>query len=910
MAAWMATLAAPVLASAAEDPAYLPWARRLDQYQEALYVYDDYSSAGNHFHERGLIGPTNAYPYISTMEEDCRESPFSGNTCIRCVFRDAPHNWGGWLFLNGVYDADAKRPRPDWGRARGAGYDLTGATQLTFRARGRDGGERVEFFCGGVGRGPGTGVPTERHPDSLTRISLGCVTLSNTWQEYSIPLDGADLARVINGFGWQTTAARNRGRTIEFFLDDIRYDLPRPDEPRFLASYPDVGPSNRLDLVLRNVALARDNAVALMTFLRYGDLRRARLIADAFVYAQAHDRYFRDGRLRNAYQAGDLALPPGWVPRGRPATARMPGWYDPDQLVWIEDKTQVGTGAGDLAWAMMALVECYEKTGDSRYLSAAQKLGRWVTKHCRERRAPGGYSAGVEGWEPRQTRLTQRSTEDNFDLYSAFERLYGVSRSRTWRKGANHALRFLLAMWDEASGAFHAGIRADGSVNPAEIALPYFVARTSMGAKRARAAEDAETEAEAPRTPAADDAVESRVGLPLATELVAEGLVSPVVLTHAGDGSGRLFIAEQTGQIRILKDGELRPSPFLDLSAKMAGLAPTGIGGYNEPGLNPWYDERGLLGLAFHPDYRNNGRFFVFYTLPKSGRGVDHENIVAEYRVSPDDPDRAATDETVILRADQPEFNHCGGGLAFGPDGFLYVGLGDGGGGGDVHGAIGHAQDTSTLPGSILRLDVDGGPSYAVPPDNPFVGTAERDEIYAYGFRNPCRLSFDRGGAHALVVPDTGMNVWEEINFVEKGGNYGWRIFEGSEPFDAPLGALLGLRPADLRFPAHEYGLGPAGLFVVGGHAYRGAAYPELAGAYVYGYFTMRYSGPDGLLCYLAETNPGTWERFEFSLPGGERLERFVKGFGEGEDGELYVLTSGVPGPSGASADVRRLRKP
>jgi glucose/arabinose dehydrogenase len=434
------------------------------------------------------------------------------------------------------------------------------------------------------------------------------------------------------------------------------------------------------------------------------------------------------------------------------------------------------------------------------------------------------------------------------------------------------------------------------------------VSRASIASKRIEAEPEPAADA-APAAAPGDDAVESKPGMPLTTEPVAGGLVSPVALTHAGDGSGRLFIAEQTGQILIVDSNRtLRPRPFLDLSWKMEDLAPTGIGGFTGPGLNPWYEERGLLGLAFHPDYRNNGRFFVFYTLPKTEHGVDHENIVAEYRVSPGDPNLAATNETVILRVDQPEFNHCGGGLAFGPDGYLYVGLGDGGGGGDVHGAIGNAQDTATLPGSILRLDVDGASPYAVPMDNPFVGTAERDEIFAYGFRNPCRLSFDRGGRNALVVPDTGMNVWEEINFVERGGNYGWRAFEGSQVFDAPLAATLGLRPADAATPAHEYGLGPAGLFLVGGHVYRGAACPELAGAYVYGYFTMRYSAPDGLLCYLAETGTGRWERFEFSLPDGERLGRFVKGFGEGEDGELYLLSSGVPGPSGTSGDVRLLK--
>ncbi|HEX8529670.1 MAG TPA: PQQ-dependent sugar dehydrogenase, partial [Cytophagales bacterium] len=220
-------------------------------------------------------------------------------------------------------------------------------------------------------------------------------------------------------------------------------------------------------------------------------------------------------------------------------------------------------------------------------------------------------------------------------------------------------------------------------------------------------------DAETAETAAASDNPDApQLGL----QKIAEGVTSPVAFAHAGDGSGRLFIVEQPGRILVVKNGKVAPKPFLDLAGRVERLGDN-------------YSEKGLLGLAFHPDYENNGRFFVYYSSAARKGGVDHVAVLAEYKAS---GDQAQMNEKVLLRVDQPESNHNGGQLAFGPDGYLYLGLGDGGGANDRHGKIGNGQDLSNLLGKIIRLDVNKGNPYGIPPDNPFVGKDGADEIYAY----------------------------------------------------------------------------------------------------------------------------------------------------------------------------------
>ncbi|NLF12357.1 MAG: PQQ-dependent sugar dehydrogenase, partial [Anaerolineaceae bacterium] len=246
--------------------------------------------------------------------------------------------------------------------------------------------------------------------------------------------------------------------------------------------------------------------------------------------------------------------------------------------------------------------------------------------------------------------------------------------------------------------------------------------------------------------------------------VVASGLDRPVLVTHAGDGSGRLFVVEQGGLIRIVEDHALLPVPFLDLSQLVIS------GG-----------EQGLLGLAFHPEYASNGYFYVNYT-----RVEDGATVVARYSVSAADPNVADPGSAVpILTVPQPAPNHNGGHLAFGPnDGYLYIGMGDGGGAGDPDE---NAQDVATLLGALLRLDVDGGTPYAIPADNPFAATAGADEIWDYGLRNPWRFSFDLDTGD-LYIGDVGQAAWEEIDYhgagTPGGVNFGWDCREGTHDYE------------------------------------------------------------------------------------------------------------------------------
>jgi uncharacterized repeat protein (TIGR03806 family) len=331
----------------------------------------------------------------------------------------------------------------------------------------------------------------------------------------------------------------------------------------------------------------------------------------------------------------------------------------------------------------------------------------------------------------------------------------------------------------------------------------------------------------------------------------------PVFLTHAGDGKDRIFVCMRRGRVRVFpnQEGPLVDRTFLDLRDR----------------VNAGPSEGGLLSLAFHPQYAANGRFFVFYTHS------DFYTRVSEFRVSADDPESADPgSERVLLDLRQPASNHNGGMLAFGPDGYLYVGLGDGGGSGDRYG---NGQDPTTLLGAILRLDTDGaaeGAAYAIPPDNPFAGTDQgwRPEIWAYGLRNPWRFSFDRLTGN-LWAGDVGQNAWEEIDLIQAGGNYGWNVMEGSHCY--PPGADC--RTDGLIPPVFEYSH-DTGRSITGGYVYRGTRWVRLLGTYVYADYSfrtiwgLRYE--DGMV-----TEHQVLARSPF----------LVSSFGEDEAGELYVVS-------------------
>lgn len=382
-------------------------------------------------------------------------------------------------------------------------------------------------------------------------------------------------------------------------------------------------------------------------------------------------------------------------------------------------------------------------------------------------------------------------------------------------------------------------------------------------------------------------------------QTLVSNLVLPTVLTHAHDGSGRRFIADQPGQIRIVdSSGTVLPTPFLDISSRMVSLSPN-------------YDERGLLGLAFHPGYSTNGRFFVFYSAPTTDAN-DDAAILAEFKVSSTNANVAdASSQRILLSVEKPDFNHNGGCVSFGQDGYLYVSYGDGGGEADEHGTYGNAQNLSTVLGKLIRINVDSGSPYGIPSDNPFVSTpGARPEIYALGLRNPFRFSFDRGGTHQGFLADVGQEVWEEVNLIRKGGNYGWRMMEGNHAFDPTIAPGLGVSIPSLDFPIYEYGHGASGLCVIGGFVYRGSAYPQLVGKYVFGDWSATFYNPTGQLYYLDETRPGIWERFSFQLPNGSALGYYINSFGEDEAGEIYLLGTKQRGPTGNTGTVLRLLPP
>jgi glucose/arabinose dehydrogenase len=404
--------------------------------------------------------------------------------------------------------------------------------------------------------------------------------------------------------------------------------------------------------------------------------------------------------------------------------------------------------------------------------------------------------------------------------------------------------------------------------------------------------------------------VKAQVGL----ELIAQDLANPVFLACA-PGSGDRYIVDQIGKIFVLgADGDLEP--FLDFFDQVVDL-------------DPGYDERGLLGLAFHPNFGTDRRLFVFYSAPLRDNGPEEWNCtnhLVEYRMKDSDPRSVDTgSRRVLLSIDKPQMNHNGGHIAFGPDGLLYIPLGDGGGSndrGDGHNSeIGNGQDTATLLGKILRIDVDSrSPNleYGIPEDNPFVNGGGRPEIYAYGLRNPYHIAFDAGGERRLFAGDAGQVRWEEIDIIEKGGNYGWSIKEGSHYFDREDNAysFLAREPAEgLIDPIVEYPnlgnrLGGMGAVVIGGYVYRGSRMPLLQGRYIFGDFTSTSGEPDGRI-YVASPpqGGGRWVMDELAVAGRKngKLGEYLMSFGQDTDNELYVLSSDTEGPSGRSGRVYRI---
>ncbi|HXF61523.1 MAG TPA: PQQ-dependent sugar dehydrogenase [Caldilineaceae bacterium] len=368
-------------------------------------------------------------------------------------------------------------------------------------------------------------------------------------------------------------------------------------------------------------------------------------------------------------------------------------------------------------------------------------------------------------------------------------------------------------------------------------------------------ADATEEPADAPATQAAFDPAQ----VMLALEPVTQDLQAPLFATHAGDGSGRLFILEKSGLIRILRDGQVVEPPFLDLTDRVLSSG----------------SEQGLLGLAFDPAYAESGYFWVNYT------GDDGRTVVARFQTPEPSADQAdPATEFVVLEVPQPARNHNGGMIAFGPDGYLWIGMGDGGGAND---RFGNAQNPETLLGKMLRLDVTGAPDvpYAIPPDNPWVnagwnGADVADEVWAVGLRNPWRFSFDRA-TNDLWIADVGQNQIEEVNWTPAeqlggGWNYGWPIMEGTRCFQQRECNTEGL-----VLPVAEYDHS-GHCSVTGGYVYRGEQFPAIQGVYFFADYCS------GALWATVPDGSGGWATHAMLDTGIS-----VSSFGEDEAGELYL---------------------
>ncbi len=412
-------------------------------------------------------------------------------------------------------------------------------------------------------------------------------------------------------------------------------------------------------------------------------------------------------------------------------------------------------------------------------------------------------------------------------------------------------------------------------------------------------------------------------------EPVADGLIAPNWGVTPPGLTGRLFVTDQDGILWNVELATGDKSVFLDVKDLIVTVGAFGPGSF---------DERGLLGLAFHPDYATNGLFYTYTSEPYAETAdfstvpdgtADHQSVVAEWQVADpgaEEPSVLMNSRRVVLRVDQPQFNHDGGAIDFGPDGMLYIAFGDGGAADDDapgHGIDGNGQDASNPLGSILRIDPLGSNSvngqYGVPDDNPFVATAGfLPETFAYGFRNPYRMSFDQAGNGDLYTGDVGQNDIEEVDLVVAGGNYGWRLKEGSFYFDkdgdrngngfASKKRPRGL-PKDLIDPVAEYDTHIDGHSVIGGFVYRGSQFPELQGRYIFGEFAKTILFGQGVftwarIFYLDDKAPNGVTEFHYA-GGVNRLPWALLGFGQDSEGEIYFLanTTGVPFGAGENLD-------
>ncbi len=457
--------------SAEQDPDFAPYQTskdaavaylkaRQDDAADVLYIYRDFSLADNHFTQKAKIDDGNA-DYVYDMNENWQNDPYSGDSAIEVRVKTAGQSWGGWLFLNGYLPKGETQPKLSFGEVDGAGLDLSGASKLTFMAKGAKGGETVEFFTAGLGYDGETNAPTEAYPDSSPKISLGFIQLTDQWQEYTIDLSGADFSSIGCGFGFVLSGNHSGDTESVFYLDEIRFEGPIASlqaAPRMIQSYETDTRTDPDAVYIQNAAFSYDNALAALAFISDSRQAEAKRLLDAFSFAVANDRYQAD-RVRNAYVYGDITPFTGWQ-----SGTRLPGWYDNEKKEYLEDQYQVGTNVGNSSFVALALLQYYKQYGGEEYLALAEKIMGWVLENCADSKP--GFTAGYDGWpEGDGSALyiyTYKSTEHNIDAYAVFKQLYTLTGDERYANAADSAKTFVISMYDPQEGYFYTGTGDDG----------------------------------------------------------------------------------------------------------------------------------------------------------------------------------------------------------------------------------------------------------------------------------------------------------------------------------------------------------------------------------------------------------------------------------------------------------------
>ena len=450
------------------SPAAQYVANEVEKQNKTVAVYTDFGDGRNRYTQRAALNPGAKNKPV--MDEKA-PSPF-GTSCIKITYPLATDDWNGFLFMTGKLEKGSIVPEIDFGQVN-TGQDLRGAKRLTFKARGEIGGERIQFYMGGLANND----PSAPFPDTAEKHYNGgnYVSLTKEWKDYEIDLRGLDLKRIASGFGWVTNQPQNAGKSqIIFYIDEIVYefDAERTD-PLFLRSHEPVS-LDKDEAFINNFAYVYDNALAAMTLCYAKDFDKACQIADALVYAARNDRYYPPYILRNAYFNGDPRSYTGWQSvKGEPF-ALIPGFYSTEHKEWWEDRYAVSINSGNLSWALLALAEVYQHVPQKTdYLETAMKLGDYVYENFYSSDAEGGgYTGGYEGWEPSPDnpqppqKITYKSTEHALDLVIAYKRLAEIAPNKIdadrYRAAGIHARNFVLSMYDASQGCFYTGTTTDG----------------------------------------------------------------------------------------------------------------------------------------------------------------------------------------------------------------------------------------------------------------------------------------------------------------------------------------------------------------------------------------------------------------------------------------------------------------